>query len=117
MITYLARLQDITINNGTIPRFWKKSHSFSYSQRSSIYCFVSIVLFHVLFVCKFVLLPLGVNPIAVKYISYHIILSYYTVWTRFQFVVFITHSMKAFPFYCVLNRLYEPVLIFAVFWA
>jgi hypothetical protein len=31
------------------------------------------VLFHVLFVCKYVLLPPGVNPIAVKYIvSYHI---------------------------------------------
>jgi hypothetical protein len=34
----------------------------------SMYFFVSIVLFYVLFVCKCVLLPLGVNPIAVKYI-------------------------------------------------
>jgi len=33
MIQYLARLLDITINNGTIPRDWKKSHSCSYSQR------------------------------------------------------------------------------------
>jgi len=33
MIPYLARLLDITINNGTIPRDWKKSHSSSYSQR------------------------------------------------------------------------------------
>jgi hypothetical protein len=50
----------------------------------SMYCFVSImrcslyclfVLFYVLFVCKCVLLPPGVNPIAVTYhISYHIIL-------------------------------------------
>jgi len=31
------------------------------------------VLFYVLFVCKHVLLPPGFNPIAVKYISYHII--------------------------------------------
>jgi hypothetical protein len=31
----------------------------------SMYCFV---LFYVLFVCKCVLLPLGVNPIAVKYL-------------------------------------------------
>jgi len=38
----------------------------------SMYCFVSIVLFYVLFVCKYVLLPLGFNQIAVKYIiSYH----------------------------------------------
>jgi len=38
-----------------------------------MYCFVSIVLFYVLFVCKCVLLPTGVNPIAVKYIiSYNI---------------------------------------------
>jgi hypothetical protein len=36
--------------------------------RCSMYCFVSIVLFYVLFVCKCVLLPPGVNPIAVKYI-------------------------------------------------
>jgi hypothetical protein len=43
----------------------------------SMYCFVSImccsiyslfVLFYVLFVCKCVLLPPGVNPIAVKYV-------------------------------------------------
>jgi hypothetical protein len=34
----------------------------------SVYCFVSIVLFYVLFVCKCVLPPPGVNPIAVKYI-------------------------------------------------
>jgi len=32
MILYLARLLDITINNGTISRNWKKSHSCSYSQ-------------------------------------------------------------------------------------
>jgi hypothetical protein len=34
----------------------------------SVCCFVSIVLFYVLFVCKCVLLLPGVNPIAVKYI-------------------------------------------------
>jgi hypothetical protein len=33
MIPYLARLLDIMINNGTIPRDWKKSHSGSYLQR------------------------------------------------------------------------------------
>jgi hypothetical protein len=48
----------------------------------SMYCFVLLfcvlfwvdnVLFYVLFVCKCVLLPPGVNPIAVKYIvSHHI---------------------------------------------
>jgi len=38
-----------------------------------MYCFVSTVLFYVLFVCKCVLPPLGVNPIAAKYIIYHII--------------------------------------------
>jgi hypothetical protein len=38
------------------------------SELCSVYCFVTIVLFYVLFVCKCVLLPLGVNPIAVKYI-------------------------------------------------
>jgi hypothetical protein len=38
----------------------------------SVYSFVSIVFFYVLFVCKCVLLPPSVNPIAVKYItSYH----------------------------------------------
>ena len=31
------------------------------------------VLFYVFCVCTYVLLPPGVNPIAVKYISYHII--------------------------------------------
>ena len=39
----------------------------------SMFYFVSIVLFYVLFVCKCVLLPPSVNPIAVKHIS-HIIL-------------------------------------------
>ena len=34
----------------------------------SMYCFVSIVLFYALFVCKCVLLPPGVNQIAVKHI-------------------------------------------------
>ena len=53
----------------------------------SMYCFASImccsmyflfVLFYVLFVCKCVLLPPGVNPIAVKYIkAYHIITDIY----------------------------------------
>ena len=38
----------------------------------SMYCFVSIVLFYVLFVCKCLLLPPGVNPIATKYIIYRI---------------------------------------------
>ena len=33
MILYLARLLDIRINNGTIPKDWKKIHCFSYSQR------------------------------------------------------------------------------------
>jgi hypothetical protein len=33
MIPYLARLLDIMRNNGTIPRDWKKSHSYSYLQR------------------------------------------------------------------------------------
>jgi hypothetical protein len=33
---------------------------------SSMYCFVSIVLFYVLFVCKYVLLPPDDNPIAVE---------------------------------------------------
>ena len=34
----------------------------------SMYCFVKIVLFYVLFVCKCVLLPPGVDTIAAKYI-------------------------------------------------
>jgi hypothetical protein len=33
MIPYLARLLDIMINNGIIPRDWKKAIFFSYSQR------------------------------------------------------------------------------------
>jgi len=38
-----------------------------------MYCFVSTVLFYVLFVCKCVLLPPGANQIAVKYIiSYNV---------------------------------------------
>jgi len=37
MIPYLARLLDITINNGTIPRDWKKSHSCSNSQRRQLF--------------------------------------------------------------------------------
>jgi hypothetical protein len=48
-----------------------RSALFLISEMCSIYCFVSIVLFYVLFVCKFVLPPPGVNPIAVKYISRH----------------------------------------------
>jgi len=45
--------------------------------------YVLFVLFYVLFVCKCVLLPPGVNPIAVKYIisSYHII-SYHNTLTN-----------------------------------
>jgi len=40
-----------------------------------MYCL--FVLFYVLFVCRCVLLPPGVNPIAVKYIiSYHVVFGY-----------------------------------------
>jgi len=36
MIPYLARLLDITINNGTIPRDWKKSQFFLFTKEAIV---------------------------------------------------------------------------------
>ena len=72
----------------------------------STYCFVLIVLFYVLFVCKCVLPP-GVNPIAVKYIiscQYYII-SYSIVSKSFQ-IRYILMKFILFT-YCV--RIYTCI--------
>jgi hypothetical protein len=50
------------------------------------------VLFYVLFVCKCALLPPGVNPIAVKYISYIYIYIYIYIYTH-------THTHTYIPTY------------------
>jgi hypothetical protein len=36
MIPYLARLLDITINNGTIPRDWKKPQLFLFTKEAIV---------------------------------------------------------------------------------